>query len=79
MDNGHIDLSVIVLLSLGGVAVYIAYRRPQLGAAILVGTGVAGLLYVLLFGTGSGHAAPTTPQAPITSAPVSTPAVTHRM
>lgn len=46
--NGQIDLTAIVLLTLGGVSVYIAYRNPELGAAILVGVGVVGLLYVLI-------------------------------
>ncbi|WP_329587325.1 hypothetical protein OG500_38090 [Kitasatospora sp. NBC_01250] len=46
--NNLISLSAIVLLALGGAATYIAYHNPQLGAAILVGTGVIGLLYALL-------------------------------
>jgi hypothetical protein len=45
---GRIDLAAIVLLIAGGVAVYIAYRDPRMGAAILVGVGVVGLLYMLL-------------------------------
>jgi len=45
---GKLDLAAIVLLLVGGIAVYIAYRDPRMGAAILVGVGVVGLLYMLL-------------------------------
>lgn len=45
---GSLDLGAIVLLLVGGIAVYIAYRDPRMGAAILVGVGVIGLLYALL-------------------------------
>jgi hypothetical protein len=42
--NGQIDLKTIVLLSLGGVATYIAFKNPALGAALLVGVWVIALL-----------------------------------
>lgn len=45
---GKLDLAAIVLLFAGGVSVYVAYRDPRMGAAILVGVGVIGLLYMLL-------------------------------
>lgn len=44
----QVNLAAIVLLIVGGVAVYIAYRNPRMGAAILVGVGVVGLLLVLV-------------------------------
>lgn len=46
--NGHIDLTAIVLLTLGGLAVYLAYQDEKLGAAILVGGGVITVIYLLL-------------------------------
>lgn len=46
--KGHIDLTAIVLLALGGLAAYIAYQDEKLGAALLVGGGVITLLYLLL-------------------------------
>jgi hypothetical protein len=48
---GEFDPAAIVLLGLlfvGGVAVYIAYRNPRMGAAIVVGVGVVGLLLALV-------------------------------
>jgi threonine dehydrogenase-like Zn-dependent dehydrogenase len=45
------DPTAIVLLGLlivGGLAVYIAYRDPRMGTAILVGAGVVGLLLALV-------------------------------
>ncbi|MFD5588831.1 hypothetical protein ACFWII_34125 [Streptomyces sp. NPDC127063] len=41
-------LTLIVVLTLGGLGVYIAYRNPQLGAALLVGLAVITTLYVIL-------------------------------
>lgn len=43
-------LNAIVLAAGGLVAIYITYRNEKLGGAILVGTAVVTLLYVLLFG-----------------------------
>ncbi|WP_329332683.1 hypothetical protein OG252_51950 [Streptomyces sp. NBC_01352] len=40
-------LPLIVALALGGVGVYIAYRNPRLGAAILVGLGIVTVLYLI--------------------------------
>lgn len=41
------SLLLVVALALGGVGVYIAYRDPKLGAAILVGLGVITVLYLI--------------------------------
>jgi hypothetical protein len=46
--KGEIDLAAFVLLIVGGVAIYLAYRDPRMGAAILVGAGVVVLLRTLL-------------------------------
>ncbi len=46
----HIDLAAIVVLVLGGVAVYLAYRRPGLGQAVALGAAVVTLLVLLLQG-----------------------------
>lgn len=40
-------LALIVALVLGGVGVYMAYRDPKLGSAILVGLAIVGTLYVV--------------------------------
>ncbi|MDX3516117.1 hypothetical protein PV755_45730 [Streptomyces caniscabiei] len=40
-------LLLIVALMLGGIGVYIAYRNPKLGAAILVGLGIVTVLYII--------------------------------
>lgn len=40
-------LLLIVALALAGVGVYVAYRNPRLGAAILVGLGILTALYLL--------------------------------
>ncbi|GHE14152.1 hypothetical protein GCM10010339_83750 [Streptomyces alanosinicus] len=41
-------LPLIVALALAGVSVYISYRNPRLGAAILVGLGILTALYMVL-------------------------------
>ncbi|MFB6931259.1 hypothetical protein [Streptomyces chartreusis] len=41
-------LALIVVLALGGVGMYVAYRNPQLGAAILVGIAIVTALYLVL-------------------------------
>lgn len=72
--NGHIDLTAIVLLALGGVAVYAAYKNPQLGAAIMVGIGVVTVLYLLLYGSGHSTTTPfQAPTAPPTAGTTATP------
>ncbi|MFI8093984.1 hypothetical protein ACIF9R_37740 [Streptomyces sp. NPDC086080] len=43
-------LNVLVLAAVGLGAVYVAYRNEKLGAALMVGTTVVTVLYVLLFG-----------------------------
>jgi hypothetical protein len=43
-------MNVITLAAAGGLAVCLAYRDEKLGAAILVGTAVVTLLYLLLLG-----------------------------
>lgn len=64
-------LPLVVALALGGVGVYIAYRNPRLGAAILVGLGIVTVLYLIwekdpsVFQTGVPSVS--------TSAPVQTP------
>lgn len=44
----HISLAAIVLLLIGGVTVYIAYRDEKLGAALLVAVGAVTVLVLLL-------------------------------
>lgn len=46
--NGQLDLAALVLLLIGGIATYVAYRDPRLGEALLVGAGAVTLLYLLL-------------------------------
>ncbi|MEV3973521.1 hypothetical protein AB0K68_36235 [Streptomyces sp. NPDC050698] len=46
--KGHMDLTAIVFLAIGGAVAYIAYQDAQLGSALLVGAGVVTLLYLLL-------------------------------
>ncbi len=46
--NGHIDLVAIVLLLVGGVTAYAAYKNPNLGAALLTGAGVITVVYLLM-------------------------------
>lgn len=46
--KGHIDLTAIVLLAIGGVITYVTYQDAQLGAALLAGVGVATFLYLLM-------------------------------
>ncbi|MEU6688478.1 hypothetical protein [Streptomyces sp. NPDC046832] len=40
-------LPLIVALVLGGLGVYVAYKNPKLGAALLVGLGVITVLYLI--------------------------------
>ncbi|MET7980821.1 hypothetical protein ABZW44_49370 [Streptomyces mirabilis] len=40
-------LLLIVALGFGAVGVYIAYKNPKLGAAILVGLGIITVLYLI--------------------------------
>ncbi|MFD9566066.1 hypothetical protein [Streptomyces sp. NPDC059994] len=48
-DDG-ISLTVLALLALGGLAVFIAYRDPQLGEALGIGAAVITVLVLLLKG-----------------------------
>lgn len=50
----EMEPKVAVLLLAGSGATYLAYRHPAFGAALLVGTGVAMLLH-LLIGAGSSR------------------------
>ncbi|MFD7283483.1 hypothetical protein ACFV80_42475 [Streptomyces sp. NPDC059862] len=83
-------LPLIVALALGAAGVYIAYRNPQLGAAILVGLGIVTVLYVVwekdpsVFQTGVPPASATVPAqappasetgAPSSGVPLPTPVV----
>ncbi|MFE7932952.1 hypothetical protein ACFU6S_30385 [Streptomyces sp. NPDC057456] len=68
--TGQISLAAIVLLALGGVTVYLAYRNERLGAAILVGVAVVTLLGVLL---GAPEAAQSSGDRPTPSASVAPP------
>ncbi|WP_128381940.1 hypothetical protein [Streptomyces cavernae] len=68
--TGQISLAAIVLLALGGVTVFIAYRNERLGAAILVGVGVVALLGVLL---GAPEPAQSNGDRPVPSASVAPP------
>ncbi|KAB2977451.1 hypothetical protein F8R89_00975 [Streptomyces sp. SS1-1] len=44
----HIDLSAIVVLVLGGLAVYVAYKKPELGTPLGLGAVIITLLVLLL-------------------------------
>ncbi|NKQ28986.1 hypothetical protein [Streptomyces galbus] len=41
------SLLLVVAFALGGLGVYLAYRDPKLGGAILVGLGIVTLLYLI--------------------------------
>ncbi|GAB2463473.1 hypothetical protein [Streptomyces incanus] len=43
-------LNALVLAAGALIAIYIAYRDERLGVAVMVGTAVTTLLYLLLFG-----------------------------
>ncbi|GAB2966106.1 hypothetical protein GCM10027075_77360 [Streptomyces heilongjiangensis] len=70
-------LPLIVALVLGGLGVYVAYRNPKLGGALLVGLGIITVLYIIwekdptVFQTGNPPSS-TAPAEP--STPASTPA-----
>ncbi|MFD5899668.1 hypothetical protein [Streptomyces sp. NPDC060366] len=68
LTNGHIDTTAVVLLSLGAVAIYIAYRSERLGSSIAVGAVVIAALYMLL-DAGSSDST-TEPPATVPSAPI---------
>jgi hypothetical protein len=51
-------LEAIVLLFIAGWAVYNAYKNEKLGAALLVGVAVLGVLYLLLDHDESAEVAP---------------------
>ncbi|WRZ96371.1 hypothetical protein OHB54_46330 (plasmid) [Streptomyces sp. NBC_01007] len=44
----HIDLPAIVVLVLGGLAVYVAYKKPELGNPLGLGAVIVTLLVLLL-------------------------------
>ena len=46
--NTFISPEAILMLALGGVVVYIAYKSPNWGTAIMAGVGVIGLLVILV-------------------------------
>jgi hypothetical protein len=48
LNGYHIDLPAIVILFLGGLAAYLAYRDTKLGAAIGVGVVVVTVLWLVL-------------------------------
>ncbi|MEU8958492.1 hypothetical protein AB0C93_29810 [Streptomyces sp. NPDC048518] len=54
----ELEPKAIVLLLAGACAAYVAYVHPAVGTAVLVGVGVATLLY-LLMGAGGGEGPPT--------------------
>ncbi len=64
-------LPLIVALALAGVGVYIAYRNPRMGAAILVGLGIVTVLYLVwdkdpsVFQTGVPPVSSTAPTQPL--------------
>lgn len=60
-------LPLIVALTLGGVGVYVAYRNPKLGVALMVGLAIITTLYIIwekdpsVFQTGDIPASSTVP------------------
>jgi hypothetical protein len=50
----RIDLSAVVVLVLGGLAVYIAHRKPDMGQALGLGAVIVTLLLLLLQPTSTG-------------------------
>ncbi|MER6564172.1 hypothetical protein ABT300_41930 [Streptomyces sp. NPDC001027] len=52
-----IDLSAVVVLAPGGLAVHIAHRRPDMGQALGLGAVIVTLLLLLLQPTAAGDAA----------------------
>ena len=46
--NGQTDLRTVVLLGGSAAVCYLAYRRPDIGVALLVGIGFAALLHILM-------------------------------
>lgn len=47
-NDDPLDPAMLLLLLIGGVSVWISYKDPVLGAAILVGVGVVTFLYFLM-------------------------------
>ncbi|WP_331722778.1 hypothetical protein OG848_47370 (plasmid) [Streptomyces canus] len=53
-----IDLTTIVVLVLGGLAVYIAYKKPEMGTALGVGAVIVTLLVLVLQGQSEAETSP---------------------
>ncbi|MFD3940500.1 hypothetical protein ACFWSF_37565 [Streptomyces sp. NPDC058611] len=47
-QNDQLSLRAVLLIIVGTVAGYLAYQRPAIGPALVVGVGVVGLLHLLL-------------------------------
>ncbi|MEH0517050.1 hypothetical protein QBC31_41450 [Streptomyces sp. B21-079] len=52
-----IDLSAVVVLVLGGLAVHVAHRKPDMGQALGLGAVIVTLLLLLLQPTATGDSA----------------------
>jgi hypothetical protein len=67
-------LFAIVVLALAGVGVYIAYKNPKLGAALLVGVAIITVLWMIgkdpsVVSTEPGQGTPSTPPAQLFQSP----------
>lgn len=47
-QNDQLSLRAVLLIIVGTVAGCLAYQRPAIGTAVVVGVGVVGLLHLLL-------------------------------
>ncbi|MFE0578990.1 hypothetical protein [Streptomyces sp. NPDC058874] len=47
-QNDQFSVRAILLLVVGTIAGVLAYQRPDIGTAVVVGIGVVGLLHLLL-------------------------------
>ncbi|WP_434404937.1 hypothetical protein [Streptomyces sp. NBC_01353] len=48
--DGQLDQRTVLLLLVGGGAVYTAFEHPSFGTALLVGVGVVTLLHLMMRG-----------------------------
>lgn len=50
--NGFVSVEGMMLLLIFGAVVYLAWRHPEAGVALVVGVAVVGVAYLLLTGRG---------------------------